>query len=50
VDVPQTAEDLKVNNIADIIANKELYNRMIDNEKIHYNSADHTFQYKVRLM
>jgi transcription initiation factor TFIIE subunit beta len=46
VDVPQTAEDLKVNKIADINANKELYNHMINNEKIHYNSVDKTFQYK----
>ncbi|CAG8604854.1 658_t:CDS:2 [Rhizophagus irregularis] len=46
VDVPQTAEDLKLNKIADINANKELYNHMINNEKIHYNSVDHTFQYK----
>jgi hypothetical protein len=50
VDVPQTAEDLKVNKIADINANKELYNHMINNEKIHYNSVDKTFQYKVRLI
>lgn len=50
MDVPQTAEDLKLNKIADINANKELYNHMINNEKIHYNSVDHTFQYKVRLM
>ena len=50
MDVPQTAEDLKENKVADIIANKELYNRMIDNEKIHYNSVDRTFQYKVSLM
>jgi len=46
VDVPQTAEDLKKKKIADINANKELYNHMINNEKIHYNSVDHTFQYK----
>jgi hypothetical protein len=49
VDVPQTAEDLKNNGI-DINANKELYNHMINNEKIHYNSVEHTFQYKVRLI
>ncbi|GBB92429.1 hypothetical protein RclHR1_02000010 [Rhizophagus clarus] len=46
VDVPQTAEDLKNNKIADINANKELYNHMINNEKILYNSVDRTFQYK----
>jgi len=33
VDVPQTAEDLKANKVADIIANKELYNHMKNNEK-----------------
>ncbi|RIA99514.1 hypothetical protein C1645_746995 [Glomus cerebriforme] len=46
VDVPQTAEDLKANKVADIIANKDLYNHMINNEKIQYNSVDRTFQYK----
>jgi hypothetical protein len=50
VDVPQTAEDLRLHKIADIDANKELYNHMINNEKILYNSVDRTFQYKVRLM
>ncbi len=50
MDVPQTAEDLKANDVADIIANKELYNLMVKNEKIQYNSDDSTFQYKVRLM
>ncbi|CAG8441601.1 10047_t:CDS:2 [Funneliformis caledonium] len=46
MDVPQSAEDLKANKIADIISNKELYNLMIKNEKIKYNSVDCTFQYK----
>ncbi|CAI2188922.1 8149_t:CDS:2 [Funneliformis geosporum] len=41
MDVPQTAKDLKTNNIADIISNKDLYNLMIKNEKIKYNSADY---------
>ncbi|CAI2163578.1 2098_t:CDS:2 [Funneliformis geosporum] len=50
MDVPQTAKDLKTNNIADIISNKDLYNLMIKNEKIKYNSADCTFQYKEDLL
>ncbi|CAG8477275.1 10336_t:CDS:10 [Diversispora eburnea] len=46
VDVPQTAEDLKANKIADINTNKQLYDLMIRNEKIIYNNIDRTFQYK----
>ncbi|RHZ55276.1 hypothetical protein Glove_417g34 [Diversispora epigaea] len=46
VDVPQTAENLKANKIADINTNKQLYDLMIKNEKIIYNNVDRTFQYK----
>ncbi|CAG8703306.1 16069_t:CDS:2, partial [Acaulospora morrowiae] len=46
VDSPQTAEDLKRENIADITSNRELYEIMIKNPKIVYNAADGTFQYK----
>ena len=47
MDVPQTAENLKTNKIADINTNKQLYDLMIKNEKIIYNNVDRTFQYKV---
>ncbi|CAG8783301.1 11047_t:CDS:1, partial [Racocetra fulgida] len=45
VDVPQTIEDLKENNI-DVDPNSQLYELMKKSEKIIYNSNDRTFQYK----
>ncbi|CAG8544896.1 15368_t:CDS:10 [Acaulospora colombiana] len=46
IDSPQTAEDLKRENIADITSNSKLYELMIKNPKIVYNPEDRTFQYK----
>jgi len=46
VDKPQNAEDLKKHKIADVNANKELYQLMINNEKIDFDSVNLTFKYK----
>ncbi|CAG8501130.1 3331_t:CDS:2 [Paraglomus brasilianum] len=50
VDSPQSAEDLKSHQIADITTNDELYKLMINNEKIEYDAANGTFKYKPEFM
>ncbi|CAG8586294.1 6103_t:CDS:2 [Paraglomus occultum] len=50
VDSPQSAEDLKNHQIADITANDELYKLMINNEKIEYDAMNGTFKYKPEFM
>ncbi|KAG9290697.1 hypothetical protein G9A89_011660 [Geosiphon pyriformis] len=45
-DTPQTAEDLKREQVVDVNANRDLYKLMINNEKIQYDPVNRSFQYK----
>ncbi|KAK9723078.1 transcription factor TFIIE beta subunit, TFIIEB, Tfa2, variant 2 [Basidiobolus ranarum] len=46
VEEPQTAEDLKRHVNADLDANPELYRTLTQNNKIDYDSKNHTFSYR----
>lgn len=47
VDDPQTVDDLRRKGGVDLDAKPELYNLLKMNDKVAYDTRDHTFAYKV---
>ena len=48
MDETQTLEEINSNNFK-IKPNDELYNIMINNEKIEFDNVNNTFKYKVKI-